>query len=225
MSFQQLLADLDAMTESNLAKSDPVDSGNDDAKIEDAAEDGAEAGEAEGAGEGAEADADAGEGDGEGEGEGEQFGKSFKFKLDNGEEVDAFDGTDLVKSLIDQVGALSGRLDGTEGDILKALGTSLDLIKSQGLQIAALGAKVEELGNSGRGRKTVVAVTERLSTEDLAKSQTIDEPAGVTPQEFMAKALTAQAEGKITGGDVARAEGYLQKGLPVPDLIRNRVLS
>jgi hypothetical protein len=57
---------------------------------------------------------------------------------------------------------------------------------------------------------------------DLQKSQQSE---GITPDEFMAKALIALDAGRITGLDVARAEAYLNKGQQVPTELAQRILS
>jgi len=216
MSFEKLLADLDALHD--LQKSDPAadlgtDGNDDDAGIAAAAADGDDDRSGEGDGEG---DAGNGEGEGEGEGEGDKgsMAKSFSFTLENGEEIDAIDGTELVKSLID-------RLDASESQTQKAMGSMLDLMKSMSAEIKAQRSEIARIGAAGRGRKTVVSVAEKPQATTLAKS----EPAGLSGQEFMAKALDAQKVGKITGLDVARAEASLLKGLPVNPSIVSRVLS
>lgn len=214
MSFEKLLEELDAIQ--TLAKSDPVDADDgDDAGIAEAAA------EAEGDDEGhAEPDGDEGiEGEGDGDGD-EGMAKSFSLKLEDGTEVDAIDGTELVKSLID-------RFDAQEDTLAKALGGIVDLIKSntetmrsQASLIKSLQGDVKRLGGEGRGRKTVVSVAEKPVAETLAKS----EPDGMNANEFMAKALSAQQTGKITGLEVSIAETSLNKGLPVPTNIVRRVL-
>jgi hypothetical protein len=221
MSFQTLLAELDELNV--LAKSDPVDAGGDkdDKTIAAAADEGAGdkvAGEGDAdagaAGEGAEG------GEGEGEGD-ESLGKSFQFELANGEKVDAIDGTELIKSLTAQVGALTGRLDESESTLLTVLTTATDLIKSQGAAINDLNTKVAELGNSGRGRKAIVAVIAKPEA-DLAKAE---EPQGLTRNEFMLKAEAAFERGAMRGLDISMIETSFNKGLPVPENIRNRVLA
>lgn len=211
--FSALLEDLELLT-----KSAPADGGDgDDAAIADAAEDGAEAGEEADAGEGGEAP-DAGAGEEEG------FGKSFTFKTDDGEEVDAVDATDLLKSLVEQVGSLTGRLNESEGDMVKALGTAVDLIKSQGQAITTLQGQVKELASAGRGRRTVVSITEKLDQQQLAKSQPAAQPEGLSRDQFLSKASAAFDEGKITGLELTMAETALNKSMTVDPKIVGKVL-
>lgn len=218
MSFEKMLDELETM-----AKALPSDAGEDDENIQAAAAEGSE-GDGGDSGEGAaaaeaEAGADAGDGaesaaaadDDEGEDEG--MAKSFSFTLEDGTVVEAQDGTELVK-------ALMNRVEKNEQVLGKSLQTAVTLIKSQGDLIKSLQEKVTTLAGQGRGRKAVVSVTEKPST--LAKSEPAEE--GMTGSEFMAKAMTAQAAGRITGMEVARAESHLNKGMQVPADIVARVI-
>lgn len=213
--FEKLMGELQTLgTESDeLAKALPADDGKDEKKIQAAAEDG-----------GLDAGGDAaGEGDGEPDGDeccAPPLAKSMKVTLEDGTAVEAVDGTALVKALQDQVGALSGKLTETETAMVKSLESAVSVIKSQGELLKSLTEKVAALGNEGRGRKAVVTVHERKDGATLAKS----EQPGLTPDEFFAKALEAQKAGRITGSDVAVAEAHLNKGLPVPAGILQRVV-
>lgn len=222
MSFQALLADLEALstgsanegdedvTKSMAADGDDAEGGEgdgDDAKIEAAAADGEAAGD----------DAD---GEAAGDDEGEPLGKSMTIVNENGEEEEAIDATDLLKSLVDKV-------DGLEGETGKALGILTDLVKSQATQIGALTGQVQKLQAAGRGRRAVVSVADK---PELTKSlgadggEGEDKPEGIPANEFMAKAMEACTAGKITGLDVARCESYLNRGLDVPATIKAKVL-
>lgn len=219
MSFEQLLSELETMS-----KALPDDAaGEDDKKIQAAATEGT------GGDIGNEGDLDADVDDGHEEDgldietEGDDFEeaansdsdgmtKSFRFTLENGEVVEAEDGTDLVKSLME-------RINNNEASLTKALETTVSLIKSQGNMIKSLEGKVAKLSGQGRGRKAVVSIVEKQSPA-LIKSQ---QEEGMTANEFMTKALAAQAAGHITGNDVARAEAYLNKGMQVPSDIVTKV--
>src|SRR5260221_332990 len=202
-SFDALLGELEQMH-----KALPTDGGSaDDDKIE-AAADGGDDKKDE-----AKLDLD---GDAEKAAEEETMGKSFVMKLDDGTEVEAVDGTELVKSL-------SARIDATEEVTVKALSHAVEMIKAQGAMIKSLGAKVEQLSGAGRGRKTVITVAEKPgpTAEILAKSDS----ASMTGAEFMVKAMDAFSANRITGLDVSRIESYLNRGLEVPKDIAARVLS
>jgi len=210
MSFDKLLEELNELE--TLQKAEPVEGAEDDEKIQAAAEDGDPDMDGDDAndvtGDEIVEDAD------EVEEEDEPMGKSFTMKLDDGTEVEAVDGTALVKSLM-------ARVENSEGQMVKAMESAVGLIKSQGDMIKSLQSRVSKLSDSGRGRKTVVSINEKKTASDLRKSQ--EEEEGITGQQFMAKAMSAQAAGKITGVDVARIESYLNRGLQLPADIVARV--
>lgn len=202
-NFDNLLDELDA-----LQKAQTV---SDDQKIEDAANPEEDDQDQDRADNPSESQQDADNDPDQGEAEDEVMGKSFKVVVD-GQEVDAVDGTELVKSF-------ARRLDGQEERMEKALGMAVDLIKSQGVQIKSLEDRVAKLANEGRGRKTVVTVLEKP-----ALMQKSEEAAGIRPAEFMLKALSAQKSGRVTGHEVAVAESHLNRGQPVPEHITRKVL-
>lgn len=213
--YEKLLEELETM-----AKAMPGDDAADDDKIAAAAAEANPDADGDGkndvtgddidaGGEGAGADDGAGDGD-------ETMGKSFALKLEDGTELEAIDGTELVKSLM-------ARVESNEGTVMKALGTAVDLLGKQGDMIKSLQDEVKKLAGEGRGRKTVVSVSEKpVAGATMAKSQGAAD--GLSANEFMAKALAAQASGRLTGLDVARAESALNKGLPVPRDVVNRVI-
>lgn len=214
--YEKLLEELETM-----AKAMPGDDGADDDKVQAAAA--AANPDADGDGENdvtgddlnPEGLGDEGEGEGDGDDE-ETMGKSFALKLEDGTELEAIDGTELVKSLM-------ARVESNEGTVMKALGTAVDLLGKQGNMIKSLQDEVKKLAGEGRGRKTVVSVSEKpVAGATMAKSQGAAD--GLSANEFMAKALAAQASGRLTGLDVARAESALNKGLPVPQDVVNRVV-
>ena len=138
--------------------------------------------------------------------------------------MEAEDGTELVKSLMDQ---MASDREGVE----QVIGATLDLVKSVRASqakdrelIKSLQSQVASLSTKGTGRKAVLSVTEKKPAAEMRKS--VDqEPEGMNAGEFMAKALDAQAAGKITGLDVARVESHLNHGTAVPEDIVNRVLA
>jgi hypothetical protein len=221
MSFKALLERFET-----LQKSLPAEGSEDDNKIAAAAAQSGDTPNGDGNGEGGEG-VSAGEGgnDDIGDGEGEEpMGKSFSITLDDGTVIDAQDGTELVKALTEQVGALQGRLDAqaSEGEVMaKALETACAVIEKQDAMFKSLAAKVDALSKQGRGRASVVNVAEKPAAAAVTK------PAaeGVKPDEFMAKAMDKFNAGSITGRDVAIAENALAVGKPVPAELVSKVLS
>lgn len=199
--FDALLDDI-AATGEDLAKS-TAPSG-DDERIEAAAAEGAE-GEGDGAGNDS---ATAGAGDGE------TLGKSLTAKdPETGEDVDAIDATDLLKSMVAEMGSM-------KDNTLKVFTAMSGQMKAQGVLIKALHEQVRQLGGSGRGRRSVLTVHEKAAP-DLAKALGAEgegdgaaqaEPEGMKPQEFLTKALLAAEAGAITYHDANYCETVIGRG-------------
>ena len=203
--FDKLLSELGGIQtdlEQTMAKALPADDGTDEKNILSAAEDGGRDGDADDKG---------GKPDGDEDDEGEMT-KSFEVVLDTGEKVQAFDGTEMIKSL-------QARLEKSDGNMTAALTQVAGVLKGQNDLIKSLQLQVAALGNEGRGRKTVLNIAEKPTT--LAKSQA---PEGVTPDVFFSKALAAQKEGRISGSDVALAETMLNRGQSIPEALIQRVM-
>jgi hypothetical protein len=214
VSFEALLEEFDTLQKSLAAQAQESD--KDDEEIQAAADEGSGNGGVEGGGEGrtdGDNDEDDEEDDEDEDEDGQSvLGKSFAFTLDNGEVVEAVDGTELVKSLM-------GRIDNNESQVTAALAGALGLIKQQGDMIKSLTDKVSALGAEGRGRKAALTVHEKPAAGSGAAQQKDGVPAG----EFMHKCLQAQAAGRITGQDVSRAQIALNSGVAVPADIVSRV--
>lgn len=213
--FDKLMEELNGLQadQETMAKALPADDGKDEDKIQAAA--------AEGGSDHQEPDGDEdGEGPGDGDADSKPMAKSFKFTLEDGTEVEAEDGTELVKSLV-------ARLETTEGTMAKALAQTVELVKGQAEMIKSLSDRVAKLSGEGRGRKTVVSVVEKPSatanTDTMAKSMGSQQE-GVNPEVFFAKALTAQKEGRISGADISLAETLLNRGQAIPPSIVARVM-
>ncbi len=196
MSFKALLDELEVMTKALPAEGDAAG----DKKIAAAAAEGADGdgkkkpAEAEGAGEG-ETKVEDEEAAGEGE-----MAKSFKLKLEDGSEIDAMDGTALIK-------ALTMRVETNENEAKAALTMAIGLIKGQGAMIKSLTDKVEKLSNTGKGRKAVVTIAEKPAAEKTVEAE------GVQIQDFMAKAHVVWSAGKLSGDEFRRLE-FLRESRP-----------
>lgn len=210
-NFEALLQELNDEV-ATMAKALPAEGSEDDEKIQAAAAEGEEDHE--------EPDGDEDE-EGPGDGDGDEMparpmAKSMTAVID-GQEQEVIDGTELVKSLMEQVEQLGGKLSNSEATLQKALTETLSVVKAQGELIKSLSTKVSALSSAGRGRKSSVTVHERPA------GATAPAPAAHAPGDVMAKSLAAQAAGKLTLGEVARVESYLNMGLPVPAEILQRI--
>lgn len=208
-SFDALLADIQGQSE-DLVKSTAAADG-DDERIEGAA--------AEGAGDGEGGDTDA---DGEGADK-PVLGKSLTATDAEGNEHEAIDATDLLKSLID-------RVETGESQTAAVLQASLGLIRQQGDLIKSLTSEVRALGGQGRGRKAVVTLHDKgAGGEDLTKAlgggeQVEEKKDGVTGPEFLTKALAAAKEGRIAYSDASFCETVINKGQKPPEHLIKAVL-
>ena len=210
MSFEALLADLEALQKatppapkgkpfggrapSGVEEDEAAEGDDDDEQIKraasgDADDDGAPDGEDLPEQEDEEPDGDEDE---DGYGDGDEDDEEDE----DGQEMKAYDGATIIKQF-------HRRLMALERDLLATLQAQTGLIKSLHAQVGALQAQ-------GRGRKTVLNIHEKPSPVAAG-------PRKAPPQTVLAKAISAQRAGKLTGTDVARIESYLSRGLSVPD--------
>lgn len=207
------IADLHAEQET-MAKALPADDGKDEEKIQAAAAEGGSDGGVAGDG-----DADDKGGAPDGDADDKPMAKSFMLTLEDGTQIEAQDGGEMVKSLQE-------RIEKNEQSMAKALGSAVELIKGQASLIKSLSERVTKLSGEGRGRKAVVSVVEKPAAGNGAGSNTMakSEPAGMSHDQFFAKALTAQKEGRLSGVDIAIAESHLNRGEAIPAHIIQRVV-
>lgn len=167
-----------------------------------------------------EPDGDEGEG-GEGDGDGDEapLTKAFSVTLPDGREAEAIDGDALIKSFTGQLQSLRSEQAQAMTQMAEALSRSTKLLKSLREQNEALASQVRAIGQSSRGRKSALNVHERpmVGDEHLHKSS------APTPATLMAKALTAQQAGRLTGSQVAEIDAYVARGLPVPETLLARI--
>lgn len=203
--FEQLLANLNTELDeqTQLAKSLPVEGGEDDEAIQTAAADGEDAD-------------DKNPEDDEDEGEEKPIAKSVTAMVD-GEEVKAIDATEMLKSLQE-------RVDEHDDVLAKALTTTLATVKAQGEMIKSMSAELKKLAGKGAGRKTVLTVVEKPAAgeqQDMTKSN----QDGMTTGEFMAKATAAFAAGKLSGQELTTADVAIRQGAPIPAGIMAKALA
>lgn len=210
MSYEALLEELETLQKS-------MDQGDsDDEKIAAAAA----AGDDDEDDEHDEPDGDEGMG-GEGDGDGDEgpMAKSFSFQLDTGEVVEAVDGTELVKSLQNEVALLKSERETAASQSEKVFEAVLGQLKSQGQLIKSLSAQVEKLSSEGRGRKSIAA-----PNAAMAKSMGAD-AGGLTPDRLLAKANAAFDAGRISGKELTVIDVSLRHGAALDDGLMARVLA
>jgi hypothetical protein len=90
--------------------------------------------------------------------------------------------------------------------------------------IKSLSAQVQALSSQGRGRKAMLSVVEKPVVGDtMAKSQA---DAGISPEQFFAKANAAFDAGKISGKELNVVSVSLRGNHPIePGLIQKIALA
>lgn len=159
--------------------------------------------------------------------------KSFVVTDADGTEHEAIDATDLLKSLNTEMGLLKVQTGAQEETLQKSidtlaeaivgkLGAIVDAQAAQDKLLKSLSEQVETIQGSGRGRKSTLTIVDKPDASTLQKSE---QAPAMDADEFMAKAMTAQKEGRISGIDVCAAENFINNGMEVPKEIVKRVLA
>lgn len=130
--------------------------------------------------------------------------KAFRVTTADGEEIDAIDGTELIKSLSDEIAS-------ERQQTVKAITGAVDLIKSLKTEIGALRDQVQKIAKAPAGRKSVLNVHEKQDVMEKAMPEQRQ-----ASQQILAKALKAQRDGRLHGGQVAEIESYLNRGFDLP---------
>jgi hypothetical protein len=163
-----------------------------------------------------------------GDGDGDAvLGKSLTVFNKDGEEIPALDGTEMVKALTARLEKQEEDFNRQGDDLAKSLTAitgiikdQVEVIKEQGSLIKSLQQDITALRSIPAGRKSVLTINDKPDPASMHKSQ----QEGMSGQEFMTKAMSAQKDGRLTATEVAIAESSLQKSLPVPADIVNKVL-
>ena len=204
--FDALLSELDT-----LAKSQPT---LDDVKaIQGAAGEGGNDDDPDNDGDGE------GDNDGDGDGDGQPMAKSFRVMGAGGEEIEAFDGGELIKGLMAQQAQQGEQMTKALTGVVSHIRRQDELLKSLIEQVAALGVQ-------GRGRKSSVTVHDRAAADPLAKGGQ-QQPQGMTCDQVLAKAsmLYQMGKGGFTSLDIAGLEARRNRGEPAPASMVERVLA
>lgn len=145
--------------------------------------------------------------------DGQEFGKSMGFDADGNELVDA---TNLFKSLLTRQG-------GTETALAQALTTVTGVVSTQNRLIKSLSDKVDALGGQGRGRKTMLSISEKPGLGDMTKSAAGEgaEDGKITQADLLAKSNAAYAAGKLSGVELNTIDVCLRSGWSIdPGILR-----
>lgn len=160
-----------------------------------------------------------GAGDNDGDGDGQPMAKSFRVMGAGGEEIEAFDGGELIKSLMTQ--------QAQQGEqMTKALTGVVGHMRRQDELLKSLIGQVTALGVQGRGRKSSVTVHDRAAADPLAKGGQ-QQAQTLTCDQVLAKAFALYQAGKggFTSLDIAGLEARRNRGEPAPASMVERVLA
>lgn len=146
-----------------------------------------------------------------------EFGKSFEFTDAAGNKQQAVDATELVKSLME-------RQEATDDTLAKALTSMTGALQKQGELIKSMAAQIKDLSGQGRGRKTVLAISEKPDAGTLAKSEGAG-AGGITADQFFAKANAAFDAGKLTGQELTVIDVCKRENKPLDPALINKVIS
>lgn len=161
--------------------------------------------------------------DGEDEGEKDEpeaFGKAFKVTLADGSEAEAFDGTGMLKALH----AENEELRENIGDMQKAFGMAVEVItklRSEATEhdtmLKAIDTRIQKMSAAGVGRKTMLAIAEKLTPGVSAGAGgAAEQGTAPRPQDVMAKAQFMAREGKLDWGSIPRIEAFQARGVLAP---------
>ena len=160
-----------------------------------------------------------GDNDGDGDGDGQPMAKSFRVMGADGEEIEAFDGGELIKGLMAQ--------QAQQGEqMTKALTGVVSHIRRQDELLKSLIEQVTALGVQGRGRKSSVTMHDRAAADPLAKGGQ-QQAQTLTCDQVLAKAFALYQAGKggFTALDIAGLEARRNRGEPAPASMVERVLA
>jgi hypothetical protein len=173
--------------------------------------------------------------DGDKRSEAETFGKAFRVKLEDGTETEAFDGTEMLRALHAEHEGLADRVAGQQEDILKAFDLAVVTIREQREELAALkaktaeqgtllkslGDKVSTIGAAGVGRRTVLAIAEKLSPS-AGITGAASETSAPTPNQVLMKAQFMARNNKLDWSQLPRIEAHQGRGALAPDDLLQR---
>lgn len=157
----------------------------------------------------------------------EPFGKSFPVTLEDGRVEEAFDATEMLKSMSTRLEAAEAAstqygtdLDVAREDLTKSLTVTsqlFDIVKAQDGLIKSLRADVARIGAQPTGRRTAVTIAERSPAVVVN-----DKPSN---EQVMAKAMSLVGGGGLSSSDIATVEMSLQRGMPLPPHIAEALSS
>lgn len=145
--------------------------------------------------------------------------KSMKLIDENGEPVEAFDGAEILKAMMNENKELAGKQGLFAEQSKSAMTATMKAVLAQGKMLKSMKASIDAMSNLGRGRKSTIDLHEPGGDKPDG-----DEAQTISRQDLLQKAASARNAGRMTGIEVIRIEGYLNANSKVPDeLLRKAV--
>lgn len=140
------------------------------------------------------------------------FAKSFNVTLEDGQELEAWDGTELVKSMQTVIAGHETTIKRLATDLAganAAVSQVLPMLKSLAETVGKQGEHIRTLREAPGGRASVLKAPAAAPAGPLNRG------------ELLAKALEASAAGRITGLEAASVETALNRGqAPHPSVLQ-----
>ena len=156
------------------------------------------------------------------EDEDELLGKSLSVTTDDGKQMEAYDATELVKSLMagqKEIGQQVRVISGQTGMLIKALAETVkakdEEVKALRGDVSMLQKAVINLAGKGRGRRTLLTIHDRADA-----SQDGQQP---TSGELLQKANSAAEAGRISWREYAGVETSLRMQQPIDESLLAKI--
>lgn len=147
------------------------------------------------------------------------MGKSFGVQLADGTRVEAYDGTQLVKSLLAQQQQIQTQSKEALTGVVAMLKSMRTLVTEQQTEIKALRKSLERIGEQGRGRKS------KLTVHEPPRVAEAEPEAGEIAGTIMAKANSAFAAGTINGRDLNTIDVALRRHEAPPHALLQKIMA
>lgn len=147
------------------------------------------------------------------------MGKSFGVQLADGTKVEAYDGTQLVKSLLAQQQQMQTKSEEALTGVVGMLKSMRTLVVEQQKEIKALRKSLERIGEQGRGRKS------KLTVHEPPRVAEGEPDAGEIAGTIMSKANAAFATGRINGRDLNTIDVALRRHEAPPQALLQKIMA
>ncbi len=143
------------------------------------------------------------------------LGKSYVLVDEDGHEMEAVDGTAMVKSLTQRLHRFTRQSQTDKSALTKSMLALKGIVERQEKMIKALADQVAAVSGQGAGRRSVA-----MPSAALAKSM-----GSLTPDLIKSRADTAFKEGRLTGKEYMHIDVSLRNGWDINTDVAQRLLN